>query len=549
MKQPKLSLGAKLTALIVLTCAVLGVTSVVVSYHVFRTEMDQYYNQTAGNLVGTLASQLTADDLDRYFETLETDDRYYELQDFIVDLVDHNDVEYLYVVRPHGVGVTFLFDSDLRAGEDGDYFAGGNCSLGTYVELEGAFADNLDNLLAGREIAPIVEHDPSFGWLMTAMCPILHEDGTVAAYVMADIDMTDVMQTRQGFLVGLSLLLAALTLAFVLVILLFLRRTVVRPINQLTRATEAFIENNEEELASGTAQVNVPDIRTGDEVEQLTRAFGKMQADMVTYIQNLMSMTAEKERIGAELSVATQIQADMLPRIFPAFPGRKEFDIYATMNPAKEVGGDFYDFFLVDDDHLAVVIADVSGKGVPAALFMVIAKTLIKNHAQNGEKLDEVFTHTNDQLCEGNDAGLFVTAWMGVLELSTGVLTYVNAGHNPPLLQRKGEGYQYLQTRPGFVLAGMEGTRYRQASLPLAAGDRLFLYTDGATEAINPQEELFGPERLRQTLDSLGALPMHELLLSVKGRIDRFAGSAEQFDDITMLGIEYTPEAGGAAHG
>ena len=375
--------------------------------------------------------------------------------------------------------------------------------------------------------------------MMTAMTPVLHEDGTMAGYVMADISMNDVMNTRQTFLIGLLALLAGLTAAFVVGFLLILRRKVIRPIDLLTQATGAFIQNNEEELAAGTAQVNVPQIRTGDEVEQLADAFRKMEEDMLAYIRSFMAVTAEKERIGAELNVATQIQADMLPRIFPAFPARTEFDIYATMDPAKEVGGDFYDFFLVDDDHLAVVVADVSGKGVPAALFMVIAKTLIKNHAQNRETPAEVFTHTNAQLCEGNDAGLFVTAWMAVLEISTGKLTYVNAGHNPPLLQRAGGSYEWLKSRPGFVLAGMEGMRYRENEMELHPGDRLFLYTDGVTEATDANKELYGDDRLQAALDRQGNVPVRQLLTGIKESIDAFVGDAEQFDDITMLGLEY----------
>ena len=540
-KQSKVrfSLGKKLAAIIILMGAVLSLTALVVSYETFSRSMMSYYNQLGGNLVRTLASQLDPAELDRYYETGEMDEDYYRTQAFIRDLVESNDVEYLYVVRPHGTGVTFLFDSDMETEESGGYADGGYCALGTYVDLVGGFAENLDRLLAGQEVEPIIQQDESFGWMMTAMTPVLHEDGTMAGYVMADISMNDVMNTRQTFLIGLLALLAGLTAAFVVGFLLILRRKVIRPIDLLTQATGAFIQNNEEELAAGTAQVNVPQIRTGDEVEQLADAFRKMEEDMLAYIRSFMAVTAEKERIGAELNVATQIQADMLPRIFPAFPARTEFDIYATMDPAKEVGGDFYDFFLVDDDHLAVVVADVSGKGVPAALFMVIAKTLIKNHAQNRETPAEVFTHTNAQLCEGNDAGLFVTAWMAVLEISTGKLTYVNAGHNPPLLQRAGGSYEWLRSRPGFVLAGMEGMRYRENEMELNPGDRLFLYTDGVTEATDANKELYGDDRLQAALDRQGNVPVRQLLTGIKESIDAFVGDAEQFDDITMLGLEY----------
>ena len=533
------SLGKKLTGLIVTMCVVLGLLAAVVSYRTFSASMMEYYNQLGTNLVRTLASQLDADELDRYYETGEMDERYYEIQSFISDLVASNDVEYLYVVRPHGVGVTFLFDSDMETGESGEYEDGGYCALGTYVDLVGGFADNLDSLLAGLDVEPIVQRDASYGWLMTAMTPVLHEDGTMAGYVMADISMNDVMNTRQTFLITLVGLLAAVAAVFLVTFLFILRRMVLHPIDLLTQATGDFIQSNEEELAAGTATVNVPPIRTGDEVELLADSFRKMEEDMISYIREFMKATAEKERIGAELNVATQIQADMLPRIFPAFPERQEFEVYATMNPAKEVGGDFYDFFLVDDDHLAVVIADVSGKGVPAALFMVIAKTLIKNHAQNRETPGEVFTQTNAQLCEGNDAGLFVTAWMGVLEISTGKFVYVNAGHNPPLLKRAGGQYEWLKSRPGFVLAGMEGIRYRENTLELMPGDTLYLYTDGVTEATSSAQELYGEERLQAALNEASELPVSQLLPRIKNCIDTFVGDAEQFDDITMLGLQY----------
>ena len=203
------------------------------------------------------------------------------------------------------------------------------------------------------------------------------------------------------------------------------------------------------------------------------------------------------------------------------------------------MGGDFYDFFLVDDDHLAVVIADVSGKGVPAALFMVIAKTLIKDHAQQGTQPEEVFTKVNRLLCEANDEGMFVTAWMGVLELSTGHLAYVNAGHNPPLLRHGGSEYDFLRTRSGFILAGKEGMRYRPASLELEPGDSLYLYTDGVTEATDASRQLYGDKRLCDILNTHADSDPEELLNLVRSDVDAFVGDAPQFDDITMLGLRF----------
>lgn len=252
--------------------------------------------------------------------------------------------------------------------------------------------------------------------------------------------------------------------------------------------------------------------------------------------------TRKNERIGAELDVAAHIQSSMLPADFPAFPERGEFDIFASMTAAKEVGGDFYDFFMVDETHLAIVIADVSGKGIPAALFMVIGKTLIKDHTTSGRDLGEVFTEVNRILSESNSEGMFITAFEGVLDLTTGEFCFVNAGHELPYLYRAGGEFEAQRLRPGFVLAGMGTTKYVSGSLTLQAGDRLFLYTDGATEAVNEQLEQYGAVRLKSALNRNKERAIAEILPAVKTDIDGFVGTAPQFDDITMLCIEYRGE-------
>lgn len=252
-----------------------------------------------------------------------------------------------------------------------------------------------------------------------------------------------------------------------------------------------------------------------------------------------------RQRIETELNVATQIQADMLPRIFPAFPERPEFDIYASMTPAKEVGGDFYDFFLLDDDHLAVVVADVSGKGVPAALFMVITKTLLKNAAQMGLPPHAVLEKVNSQLCENNEAEMFVTVWLGIYQFSTGRLTAANAGHEYPALRCANGDFALLKDRHGFVLAGMEGSRYHEYELVLEPGGALFIYTDGVTEATNGKNELYGTTRMLAALNAAKDLAPAELLHAMRQDIDRFVGDAPQFDDITMLAIRRKKEAAG----
>lgn len=323
-----------------------------------------------------------------------------------------------------------------------------------------------------------------------------------------------------------------------LLFLHYVERNITEPLEKLSELAVEFsgLDHRDTEKSREFLK-RTPQIHTGDEVEKLSGSFSRMMEDITDYVQNLESITREKERIEAELNVATQIQMDMLPGIFPPFPERKEIDIFATMKPAREVGGDFYDFFLLDEKHLAVVVADVSGKGVPAALFMVIAKTLIKNQAQQGDSPQDVFSIVNNQLCEGNEAGVFVTAWLGILDLENGLLTFVNGGHNPPVVLHKGKAE--LLKAPGFVLAGMEDIQYHQKEYRLFPGDKLFLYTDGVTEAENRRQEMYGEKRLLQVLEEKEGLDAQKLVDGILWDVERFTAGAEQFDDITMVALVY----------
>ncbi len=280
-----------------------------------------------------------------------------------------------------------------------------------------------------------------------------------------------------------------------------------------------------------------------DEIGELALKFGQMQDSLKCYTEHLAEVSAEKERISTELNIATNIQASMLPRIFPPFPEIPEIDIFASMDPAKEVGGDFYDFFMLGEDHLAMVVADVSGKGVPAALFMVIGKTLIKDRTNPDQDLGSVFSEVNDILCESNSEELFITAFEAILNIRTGEVRYVNAGHEHPfLMERNEEGsYSYTELRPkaGMVLAGMEGMRYRPGSFFMKPGDRLFQYTDGVPEATDGNNQLYGMERLERFLNSHTDLSPEKLLPALRADIDAFTGDAPQFDDITMLCLEF----------
>jgi len=295
------------------------------------------------------------------------------------------------------------------------------------------------------------------------------------------------------------------------------------------------------QLALGNLDTPI-EINSKDELGQLAEAFNKMTSDLKKSIEEKTKERAEKERIGAELNVAASIQASMLPCIFPPFPDRKEFDLYASMLPAKEVGGDFYDFYFIDKNNLAVVVADVSGKGVPAALFMVITKTLIKN-CSFCKSPKNVLESVNKKLCENNEADMFVTAFMGIYNISSGRFLYVNAGHNPPFVKKQG-GFEILETQPGFVMGWMESAEYKEMEITVGPDDIIYLYTDGVTEAMNTGKELFGEQRLIAALNTGKDCSPKELLSAVKREVDKFAAGAQQADDITMLAIRVNDPGG-----
>ena len=332
------------------------------------------------------------------------------------------------------------------------------------------------------------------------------------------------------------LLLSALILLFVTLFTGKSSRKISDPLKKL----EADVR-----LISGGNLEQRTQVSTNDEIGSLANSFNYMTDSLQKYIKDLKEATAKEERIAGELNAATTIQASMLPRNFAEISSREEFDLYATMTPAKEVGGDFYDFFPVDDDHIALVMADVSGKGVPAALFMAISRTMIKTRALMGDSPAEILTNVNGQLCEGNEAELFVTVWLAIIDVRTGKGIAANAGHEHPAIRRAGGKYELVIYRHSPAVATMEGIRFRQHEFELHPGDALFVYTDGVPEATNANNELFGPERTLEALNRNPDAGPEELLQNVRKDIDQFVGDAPQFDDITMLSFQYAGKVNG----
>lgn len=530
-KTVRISLGLKTAVAIMFIAAVLGTVAIIFSYLTYKQALDNQLIQNAFNLAQTMACEVDPDSIDRYLKTGEEDDHYWETRQQLINIQESNDIVYAVVTKPMEDGFYYVYDTDQSA----DAF-----TLGDFQEFyPGNFLDNKSNFLSGNVIQPIIT-DYEFGWLLSALVPIKDENGIMRGYVNVDFSMTAIKDMQREFLFNLSGILIGLTLLLACLLVAGARRKLVTPINRLASAAGDFVQR-QERVDSLRSVLELPGLDTEDELGHLYRSIRKMESDIYTYIDDLTAVNAEKERIGAELDVAKNIQASMLPSIFPAFPERPELDIYATMTPAKEVGGDFYDFFLIDDDHLGIVMADVSGKGVPAALFMVIAKTLLKNVAQAGLSPKSVLEKVNKQLCTGNDMEMFVTVWFGILEISTGKMCCANAGHEYPVLKRTNGDYELLKDKHGFVLAGMEGSRYTEYELQLYPGDRIFLYTDGVTEATNVDNELYGTDRMLAALRCSVSSDCRQLLFAVKLDIDAFVGQAPQFDDITMLSLTLIP--------
>ena len=470
----------------------------------------------------------------------QEDETFKEIQEKLLEIQNESGGASAYVaaIDPAAKRRIFLVDSDPT-----DTF----CPPGTWEPLEEKYVDafingsrlNLMNKWMGDSAKPaVIANLNDYGYRCTAGTE-LFVFGDYHVMVFMGKSMTHIAAISRRFLIQYIAYVAIVTFIVAFVMVQRMKKTVVKPINDLANAAEAYSKDKKDEHRTARHFENLK-INTGDEIENLWWTMRDMESDLADYIQNLTAVTAEKERIHTELNVASQIQEGMLPQIFPVFPERHEFDVYASMNTAKEVGGDFYDIFMLDDDHLVLVMADVSGKGIPAALFMMGSKIMLNNFAMMSDATpSKILERVNDGLCANNSAEMFVTVWLGILEISTGRLIASSAGHEYPAIKHGDGGYEIFRDKHGFVLGGLEGAKYKDYEMQLEPGDAIFQYTDGVTEATNANNELFGEERMVAALNKEPEAEPDKVLGNMLDAINEFVGEADQFDDITMMCIRY----------
>ena len=523
MKKQKLGTRAVISVIILSVLMIASACSTISM--MYKKDLMKRYKDFAYSYLKTASEYIDGDKVKEYERTGVKDKYYDNIMNFLRSAQLNSELKYFYVFIPYEDDLVYIWDAD---NEDGA------CDLGEHeAYMEGGKKYSFDAFKKVPDEEIHINKDEVYGYIASAYYPVFDSTGNPVALVGADISMPGLSDMIIKYTVTVAIDIFIVVVILMVTFYLYVKYNVISPINKLNTATKEFVNNIENDNGVKLS------ITTGDEIEELAKSFEHMNIEIKDYIKKLSSVTAEKERISAELNVATQIQADMLPRIFPPFPERNEADLYATMKPAKEVGGDFYDFFLIDNNHMGIVMADVSGKGVPAALFMVIAKTLIKNRALMGGKPSEILSFVNNQLCENNEAEMFVTVWLGIINMSTGLMTAANAGHEFPAIKRAGGEFELLNDRHGFVLAGMPGTQYKDYQIQFEAGDMLYLYTDGVAEATDSNNELFGTDGMLKALNKEAGADCKQILVNVMQDIDGFVKEAPQFDDITMLCMIY----------
>ena len=532
LKNIHADLAFNIISAVVLLLVIFSLIVSAIGYFSFTNALEREYRDTTFSMADTARTLVNGDNIDAYLAQGGKSEEYLITKERLDIYCKRMNVSLVYVIKVDTSDYgrfTSVFNS---VGENTPYtpWEIGYQQDTTNETYAAIYKDIYEN---GLEFSTVYRTTKLNGAPphITTLVPVKDSQGKVVSLLCIQRPMQELREGRRPYLINIAISAVVMSLIVSLSYAFYIRKQFVKPLRRIAEETNRFAKENKKGEALGTvSKIN--------EITTLGYAIDEMETEMLSYIDNLTSVTAEKERIGAELSIASTIQENSIPNIFPAFPSRKDFDIYASMTPAKEVGGDFYNFFLIDEDHIAMVIADVSGKGIPAALFMMVTNILISDRTHMGGTPAEILTFVNNNICEHNRADMFVTVWLGILEISSGRLVCANAGHDDPAICRKNGGFDTVKSKHSLVIGAMPGIRYKDCEIQLEKGDKVFLYTDGLPEATDKNNKMFTIERMLGALNKYKDEMPQRILECVKKEVDAFVGDAPQFDDLTMLCLE-----------
>ena len=547
-KMTQTRLGKKLTRIMIISMVIVSAMFLVGGGIIFFGETGKFYKSKVFDVSNTIAESVDTRFIKKLIDMVETDEyrevyeqasyenqapiisylkkkgiyeEYTNLVNQLGSFSESMNVEYLYIQNIHGDTATYIIEPT------GGYYSLGNISE---VPLE------YNGVVTNEHIEPKVSYDKEFGWLSSGGEPLYDEAGNAIAVICVDINMSEIVKRLVNYLV---IMLIVLFMSVIFVYYIYANLLNFYVVNPIKRLTDYLVRFGNSENGYDKDSIDEVEITSGDEIEEMYHKFRYMQEQIIDYMDNLENMTAERERIGAEMEIATSIQKGILEDMSSDLVSRPEYDLYASMTPAREVGGDFYDFFMLDSDHIAILVADVSDKGVGAAFFMAIAKTLIKSYAKSTSSPAEVLSKVDKQISEKNGVGMFVTVWLAIIDLNTGHVTYCNAGHDYPLIKQDSKGYELVKSPHGPPVSFIPGMDFPENEFTMKKGDSIFLYTDGLNEAKRGDGERFGIDRMIEVLNEHQDDDNANIIWYMREAVDKFVGDEPQFDDMTMFGFTF----------
>ena len=548
----RLSIKAKTAIISIAFMAILTAAIASLGYKLYRDSVMQNYRDLTKTILEYAYRTSVKFSFGDMIAERDMPEGYEEFRSELNSIKESSDIDYLYAIYFEDMNDIHSLHYAINAKTQEELASGKPVSeiysyMGKPCE-EGAFQEDTLKTLwdavnqSKRTSGTLEGNSEHYGYMLNGYHVIFDKNDRAVGLLCVEIDTKHIQVELKRYIRMTIFIASVLTTLIILIYMYNAQRYFIQPIMQIKESSDSFIKKMQSNTDPENLTFDEVQIRSHGELHKLAENVKCLSNSVAAYMTNLKSATAERERINTELSLATEIQTAMLPHIFPPFPDRHEFDIFALSEPAREVGGDFYDFFLIDKDHLGLVMADVSGKGIPAALFMMASKIILQSCAKLGIGAADILTKTNESISTNNQAEMFVTVWIGILDIPTGKLTCANAGHEYPALKKADGTFELFKDKHGLAVGGMEGIRYKEYTLQLEKGDKLFLYTDGVPEASDAENNMFGTGRMLSALNTEPDADPKTLLQNVRGAVSKFVRNAEQFDDLTMLCIEYKGE-------